>query len=493
MFKNVTPESVGISSKKILDFYKYIDKCGFSTHSVIMARGNNIFSEGYYAPFHKDFKHRLYSVSKSFVGVAVGLAIEDGLLSLDDKFVSFFPDYDDGTQSEYMKAMTIRDMLTMQTCKRYGGVYWFTSGTDDRTEVYFRHEPDPEKVPGTVFDYDSPGSYMLCVIVERLTGKPILEYMREKFLGKIGFSDDAYCIQCPGGHSFADSGIVCTSRDLLAFARFVMNKGEWDGVQLMNREYLEAATSNQVSNTDSGYTSSYDNCGYGYQIWKAFDDSFSFNGMGDQFAICHPKSDFILIINSDNQGNATRKHLLFNYIFENIIPSLGEPLAESEAAFAELCSYTSSLKLNALSGILDCAMAEKVNGVTYRLGENPMNIEYIRLELDGKKGKLCYKNLQGEKELIFGIGYNEFSKFPEANYSDMIATYPCEGNMYDCAASAAWTDDHKFVIRVQIIDNYFGNLSIGLGFKGNEIQVTMHKNAEAFLNEYNGYATGTAQ
>ncbi|MBQ7901190.1 MAG: serine hydrolase, partial [Clostridia bacterium] len=93
MFTNVTPEEAGISSKRVLEFIKTLDSYKLRTHSIIMARGDKIFAEGYYAPFDKDFKHRMYSVSKSFVAMAVGLAEQEGLLSLDDRFMDYFPEY----------------------------------------------------------------------------------------------------------------------------------------------------------------------------------------------------------------------------------------------------------------------------------------------------------------------------------------------------------------------------------------------------------------
>ena len=85
-FKNITPEKAGISSKKVLEFVKTLDSYSFCTHSILMARGSGIFAEIYYKPFHKDFKHRMYSVSKSFVSVALGMALEEGLTSLSDSF-----------------------------------------------------------------------------------------------------------------------------------------------------------------------------------------------------------------------------------------------------------------------------------------------------------------------------------------------------------------------------------------------------------------------
>ena len=488
MFRNVTPESIGISSKKVLKFFKTLEKYHFCTHSVIMARGNDIFAEGYYAPFHKDFKHRMYSVSKSFVAVAVGMAVEDGLLSLDDKMVTFFPEYANEHSNELLESMTIREMLTMETCKDKH-TNWFTSGTEDRCEVYFRESAD--RLAGTIFTYDSPGSFMLNVIVEKLTGKPFLEYMKERFLVKGGFSKDAYCLKCPGGYSFGDSGVMCTARDLLVFARFVMDGGKIDGVSYMNEEYLIEATKKQVSNGHDGAVA-YNSYGYGYQIWKAPNDGFAFVGMGDQFAICDREKDFVFIINSDNQGHspATRA-ILYHALYETIVDEIGEPIEEDTLAQEELEKHLGNLKLFALDENVDNPYAEKINGKTYTLDENRMGIEYVHFDINGNEGVLTYKNAQGVKKLPFGFGHNVFSKFPEENYSDLTATIPEPGNMYDCAVSADWPEEQKLRIKVQIIDKYFGRLAMSFAFKDDSIVVRMDKTAEYFLDEYVGTAYGT--
>ncbi|MBO5198623.1 MAG: serine hydrolase [Lachnospiraceae bacterium] len=504
MFELVSPESAGISSEVILDFWKRYDSYEFSTHSIIMARGDKIFAEAYYAPFHKDFKHRMYSVSKSFVAAAVGLCEEEGLLSLDDKLADYFPEYLDApggesaeksgkpgkpAANENLKEMTIRDMLTMSTCIDEN-IWWFTSGTKDRNEVYF--QLNASRIPGTTFRYDSPGSYMLGVIVEKLTGKPFLEYLKEKILHNIGFSEDAYCLKCPGGYSFADSGVMCSARDLLAFARFVMNKGTWDGARYLNQEFLEAATAKQVDNDPRCVGTSYNCHGYGYQIWKAPNDGFAFIGMGDQLAICDPASEFIFIINSDNQGNDNARALLYHEIYHNLVPKLKEPLAENPAAYAELTEYLKSRELVHLSGSRS-SFQEKIDGVTYVLEENPMGIEKMRFDFDGDRGTLTYQNAQGEKKLLFGLDRNAFSKFPQDGYSDMIATIEEKGHRYDCACSAAWVEEKKLKLKVQIIDKYFGNICMTFGFKDNRVGIVMVKNAEAFLNEYCGLANGKAQ
>lgn len=487
MFKKVSPESAGISSRNVLHFIKTLDKYNLCTHSFILARGHEIFAEGYYAPFHKDFKHRMYSISKSFVSIAIGLAVEDGLISLEDKMVKYFPEYLNEHTNEYLLNMTIREMLTMETCK---GKFtdWFECGTQDRCEVYFREPAD--RISGTTWKYDSAGSFMMNVIVEKVTGKPFLEYLKERFLVRGGFSEDAYCLTCPGGHSFGDSGVMCTARDLLIFARFIMDGGKIDGVRYMNEEYLIEATKKQVSNGHDGFLE-YNSYGYGYQIWKTPNDGFAFIGMGDQFAICDREKDFIFIINSDNQGHKMgARAILYHALYEKIIDCLGEPLEEDPTNEAILEEYCAQLKLFALTENADNSFKEQINGKMYVLAKNRMGMEYVRFSFEGNKGILIYKNEQGVKELPFGLGYNEFSQFPQEGYSDLIATISEPGHKYDCAVSADWPEEKKLRLKIQIIDKYFAQASMEFSFKEDSIGIFMAKTAEAFMEEYQGFANG---
>jgi len=486
MPKCVSPESVGISSKAVMKFLKILEDHHLCTHSLLLARGNEVFCEKYYAPFNAQFKHRMYSVSKSFVSVAIGLLIEDGKLSLDDPFISFFPEYTKGMNDPWFEEMTVRDALRMATCTP-AMPDWFTCGTTDRTKVYF--QGGSTMIPGTRFMYDSPGSYMLGVIVENITGKPFLKFLQERFLDAIGFSKDAYCIQCPGGHSFADSGVMCTTRDLWRFARFVMNGGTWNGVRYMDETYLREAASYQIANNPNDIDH-YGGYGYGYQIWQAPRGGFAFIGMGDQFAICDPKTDTIFIINSDNQGNPWARTVIYQALYTCIIEEMGDPLPEDAQAYEALCAHEKNGNLRALDCCSTSPFAAELTGRTYRLNENPMGISWIRFESDGDRGVLHYENARGVKAIPFGFGYNVFGKFPEEGYADLVATVSEPGHRYDCAVSAEWVEKQKLHIAVQIIDKYFGNCHMTFSFKDDRVVVSMQKAAEAFLDGYQGTTIG---
>lgn len=486
-FKTSTPESVGISSKTILRFLKTLESYKLCTHDIIMAKGDKIFFESYWAPFTKDYRHRMYSVTKSFVAIAVLFAVDEGLLSLDDKFVKFFPEAEKWANDDILMEATIEDMLKMESSRHFGND-WFADKPEKRYINYFDCSKF-DKIPGTLFAYDSSGSYMLGVIVERLTGMTFLDYLKKKALREIGFSEDSYCLKAPGGYSWGDSALLCTARDLLLFARFVMNKGSWGGKQYIDPTLIEKATTKQIDNDLTAVTD-YGSYGYGYQIWMNQGGGFSFVGMGDQFAICDPKNDFIFIINSDNQGSTLSRPIFHHEVFNTIIPSLGEAIAEDDKAQNELMDYCKNLKLYALSDGKKTNCSEEINGIRYVLDKNPMEIEYIRFDINETKGTLTYKNKQGEKSIAFGMEYNEFGKFPEEGYSDDVATVYCPGNYYNCACSAIWSEERKLKIKVQIIDKYFGNGCWVFSFKDDRVMVSMTKTAEAFMNEYTGIAIG---
>lgn len=486
VFRRVSPEQAGIPSSKVREFIKILEKYKLNTHSILMARGNNIFAETYYAPFDADFKHRMYSVSKSFTAIAVGFAEQDGLLSLDDKFMKYFPEYRNYKTDELYEETTIRDLLTMRSCMAGKNPDWWAKA--DRPKAYF--DMTSNKIPGTNFFYDSTGSMLLACIVEKLTGKPFMEYLKEKVLLDIGFSEGAYCLLAPGGHSHSDSGVMCASRELLAFARFVMNLGVWNGKRYINEEFMRAAISKQTDNNVTDRITSYADQGYGYLIWKLPRDGFAFVGMADQFAICDPTTDFIFVITSENYGSEdASRMLLFHELYKTIVDNLGEPLPENEQEYTSLKAYLESRKMIALAGGVKHNIAAKISGKVYKLEENSMGIDTLKVTIDGDKGRLEYTNADGLNTINFGMGYNEFGQFPGKKRISLTASVYEAGN-YACGASAIWCEEAKLHILVRITDTYLGSLSIVLGYKDERISVTMTRHAQRILDDYDGYAIG---
>ena len=473
MFNYTTPEKVGISTDNIKKYIAALEKRGCCIHSIIMARGNEIYFEKYWAPFHRDFPHRMYSVTKSFVSLAVGFLEQDGKINLDET---------KNITDENFKNQTIKHMLMMSTVKPERN--WFAAKTDDRVKFYFENPLTESRPSGTIWNYDSTGSFILGSMVERVTGKKLVEYLNEKLFDKIGVKD-AQMLTCPGGHSWSDSALIMKSMDLLKSARFVLNGGSWNGEQLLNEEYIKTATSNLINNSSFGIVE-HDDLGYGYQFWRTRENSFYFNGMGCQYAVCSPDKDMIFVINADTMDSQHFKTTVIEYYFDLIYSNAqdspleeytGEPIGEKMLYF--------------LKNEINSPVQKKINGKKYICNENPMGIRKFTFKFgDDGKCEFNYVNEQGEKTLYFGLGRNEFGIFPQEGYSDEIGTVFAKGNYYKCASSAKWTHENQLQIKIQIIDKYFGNASFLFGFNDDlTAGIRMFGAGEDFLGEYNGYAT----
>ncbi len=489
MFEKITPEQAGISSKNVVDFIKKIEKRGGTPHGMIFMKGDKIFAEAYWKPFHQEFCHRMYSQTKSFVGVAIGLLEEEGKLSLDDTIISYFSEKIDSEVLPYLDKMTIREMLTMTTigeCK-----LWFNSGDCDRTHLYFndKRETHPS---GTIWAYDSAGSQVLCSLVEKLSGKTLLDYLKEKIFNEMGAFQTATILQTPNGDSWGDSAMVCTLRDMVAFGRFLMNYGVWNGKRLMNEKYLRMATSALVDNRANAHYSSYFH-GYGYQIWRVCGNGFALVGMGDQLTICYPEKDLIFSCVSDNQGTSLIRELIFTNLEDMFVDQIQEQaLPENTVAQKELDDLLSLLTLRYVRGQKDSPFRDLLNGAIYECCDNPMGITKFSFVFnDEKTGELRYTNAQGQKTIPFGINHNVFGKFPQLGYSnDRGGMNTMDGFMYDDAVSLAWTGEKELLLFVQIIDRYFGNMSAKFHFEGEKVYAVFSKTAENFLDEYQGSLVG---
>lgn len=473
-----SPESLGIPSSAIVRFLERIDAERICMHGFLLVRHNRIGAEGYWSPWSAERKHRMYSVSKSFVALAVGMMIDEGRLALEDRVADFFPDKLPEQPHPWVTASTVRDLLMMATA------HSSTSYTrDDPDWVWTFFNRAPSHPPGTIFSYDTAATVVLTAIVERLAGMPFLDSMRPRFLNPIGFSEDAWCVRTPEGGSWGGSGVICTLRDMARVALACMNGGTWGAARVLPEAYVRAATARQIDNSIRG------NWGYGYQIWREPDNGFSFRGMGSQYALCFPDKGFLFACIADTQG-APAGSPIPEVMREEIFAHLADaPLPENPSGQAALTDKIERLAVLPLPGETRVPIASEIDGVWYALEENPMGITRMRLSFQGNRGTWEYTNGQGDNLLGFGIGQVLSGTFPQRNYfGEQIGAL--SGAAYECMASAAWVDERTLNLEVSITDIYLGGLRISFAFKGEEIGLFMTKQAEWFLDEYNGFAGG---
>ena len=480
LFLRVTPEEVGISSNAVLDFIKILDEYRMHTHSIIMARGDKIFAECYYKPFDEKFLHRMYSVSKSFVAMAVGVAVTEGIINMDDVIIGYFPEFKNENFDEYYEKCTVRDMLMMRSNVGTAVKWW--GKFNSRIEAYYSQSSD--KIPGGFFKYDSIGSFLLGCIIEKLTGKNFLEYLKEKVLLELGFSKESYVLREPGGYAIGDSGVMCTARDLLIFARFIMKGGYVNGRRYIDERFMKDAVSRLSGNSFEGNYDLYGTGGYGYLIWRTHPDGFSLVGMGDQLAVCDIKRDIAFVITSDNQGERALRHIIYHEFNKHFLPEITqERLPCNEIAYKSLSEYLESRCLVSQTGAANSPISSKIFGKNYTKYKGELDIDGFMLTED----KLMLKRFGKWHALEYGILENKMTRFSFGSRAraDMMGIY--EDGRYDCNSSAAWISENDFSIMAQVTDTYFGCLNVHISFSADEATMLVRRSGQYVFEDINGF------
>ena len=476
-----TPESRGVPSGAILEMLDFLEAKGVCMHSFILMRHGAVVAEGYWPPFNKDRKQRMYSVSKSFTSVAIGLMITEGKLKLDDRVADFFPESLPENPHPFILQATVRDLLMMSTFNpRSAGM---RSG---QTGVWsFFNLSDTLRPPGAIFAYDTAGTNTLAAIIEKQTGMPFLEYMRPGVLEPIGISSDIYCIQNVDGRSWSGSGVLCTTRDLARFALFCMNQGAYEGKQLVSRDYMRAATSRQIENA-VGRNESEMRHGYGYQFWCLKDGGFAGYGMGGQFMFCLPKHDIILVTTADVQLDSEGLGDIQDALMA-LLTRLGNRMADDAAVQKKLSARLESLAIQLPEGKLSSPVAARYSDKDFKMEPNPMGLSNVRISFKTNEVVFNYKNETGAFAIRIGVGHYLSQSFPEP-YSGRVSGV--RDTYYDTIAGGAWVDENVFKCTVKAVDTYLGTLRMQLVFRDDILCVQMAKVAENFFDKYQGFAWG---
>ncbi len=290
-----TPEAQGVSSQAICDYIAQTDKIN-TMHSFMLVRHGQVIAAAWWKPESADKPHILNSLSKSFNSTAVGLAIADGKLSLDDPVLKFFPDDAPADVSDNLKAMKVRDLLTM-TC---GHDVEPKSVHGAPSVKQFLAQPVPHQ-PGAHFLYNTMGSYTLSAIVTRVTGQTSLEFLKPRLFEPLGIDSPEWKAS-PEGNSLGGYGLYLRTEDIARFGQLYLQKGKWNGRQLVPQAWVEQATSKQVPNDhEEGHSKIGPDWtqGYGFQFWRCTHGAFRGDGAGGQFCVVIPDKDVVIAITAD--------------------------------------------------------------------------------------------------------------------------------------------------------------------------------------------------
>lgn len=291
-----TPAASGVSSRSIGALLNRLEAQSVELHSLMVVRHGHVVAEGWWAPYSAGRPHLLYSLTKSFTSVAVGLVIADGLLSLDDRVVDVLPDHVPADVTEQGRRLTVHHLLSMTA----------GHGTDS-LEAAWQLEPDdlvkgflrvPFSAPeGTRHTYNNATTFVLARMVERVTGRGLPELLDERLFLPMGI-EGAEWDRVASGAAFGFHGLHLTTEAVAAFGELLLRGGVWGDRQLVPRAWVELATRRHIETTESlpNWSPNPDFlCGYGYQFWMSR-HGYHGNGAFGQQCVVVPSHDLVVVV-----------------------------------------------------------------------------------------------------------------------------------------------------------------------------------------------------
>ncbi|MES2459169.1 MAG: serine hydrolase [Armatimonadota bacterium] len=459
-----TPEAEGISSTSVLAFIDAIEEKKLELHSVMLLRRGHVVAEGWWSPYSPTRPHMLYSLSKSFLSTAAGLAIAEGHFGPDDAVVSFFPDDLPPTISENLAAMQVRHLLSMATGHQEDKTGALRNDPDGNWVRAFLAEP-VEHEPGTFFRYNSAATYMVSAILQKTTGETALAYLQPRLLEPLGIRGATWETD-PRGISVGGWGLAIRTEDIARFGELYRSGGVWEDRSLVPSDWVEAATRAQVSNGDPATESDWQQ-GYGFQFWRCRNGAFRADGAFGQFCVVMPEQEAVFV----TTANVGDLQSVLNLVWEILLPAMtATALPHAPAAHEKLQERLSALALTVPEGSPESPTAAQVTGRTYRFPENEQGIGALTLHFADDTVTLPVEDNAGTHTVNAGMGHWQQGTTTFLRNS-IVRSLPANGSTDSdgpaAAGYAAWSAEDTLEIRVCLIETPF-TPTIRLMFTGDK-------------------------
>ena len=455
------PEAQGISSAAILAFIDDIETSGIELHSLMLLRHGQVAAEGWWKPYGPENPHVLYSLSKSFTSTAVGFAVAEGKLSLDAAVVSFFPDEAPPKPSKNLAAMTVRHLLTMATGHHEDSTSKTTSRADGNWVKGFFSMPVKHQ-PGSLFIYNSGASHMLSAIVQKVVNMPIFDYLKPRLFEPLGIQGMTWQTD-PRGISTGGWGLSIKTEDIARFGQLYLQKGMWNGQQILPVEWVEMATSLQMDN--SNQTNIDWQQGYGFQFWRCRHNAYRGDGAFGQYCIVMPDQDAVLAITSGVKD----MQAVLDRVWTHILPGMApEALPGDDLLNQRLTQRLARLVLRPPKGKSNSEMVRQVSGKIYAFEENALGLKSLSLAFSGKTVALTVRDKSGKHSLVCGTDgwlLGKTALFGEADRHD-----PSGAGSRPVGAACTWTTEDTFVVTAQFYETPFSN-TLTCKFSGTQVTV----------------------
>ena len=461
------PESEGVSSSGIIDFLNAIDSGRQEIHSFMFLRHGKVIAEGWWDPYGPDYKHLLYSASKTFTATAVGLAVTEKKLNLTDKVISFFPYSLPDTVGNYMKELNVKDLLTMSVGQQPAPMG--AGSNQDWIRAFIENEPVHK--PGTVFLYNNMATFMLSAIVQQVSGQTTFDYLIPRIFHPLGIRGIDWD-QNPQGINLGMIGLRLRTEDLAKFGLLLLQHGKWNKVQLIPEAWINEATSFKIESSDPSNRSPKDlndwAQGYCYQMWRGRNNTVRLDGMAGQFVILIPERDAIVVLTANARNTQEELNLVHNYL----IPAIksDKALPSNSVSYNELQNRQANIMIklsSSQSGNSD--FESKISGREFMLDNNDYGIQSVYFAFGDGECSYGIKR-DGRISLIrsgsgaWKINNTELTSLLVPPRSTPVrsidANYSVPQSTVKAGACYSWTDINTLEITARFVEENLGSQTV---------------------------------
>lgn len=453
VFPRSIPELEGVSSEGILQFLEVAGKSKHEFHSFMFLRHGKVIAEGWWNPYRADLRHTMYSVSKSFTATAIGFAVSEKRLDVNDKVISFFPDDLPETVSPYLAELRVRDLLSMSAGQEPDPSFSIAPRDSNWVRAFLAW-PIVHK-PGSKFLYNSLCTYMLSAIVQKATGEKLIDYLRPRLFQPLGIEEMDWEID-PMGINVGGWGLRVKTEDMARFGQLFLQKGRWQGQQVLPASWVEEASTLKIVQHPDLSQAKRDSSdweqGYCYQMWRCRNNAYRGDGAFGQYIIVMPDQDAVIVITSETPDMQDA----LNLVWKHLLPAIqNDPLPANKKAAESLKQKLSELALPQYPKSAASPVARDISGKTFTLSPNTTYIQQMSFQFMEDICQLTLKIDTGTHNLIFAAGkwvYGETDKRGPslvARAKGHFAGLPAS----EIAGSYHWKDEKTLELMLRYIES----------------------------------------
>ncbi|NYH77682.1 CubicO group peptidase (beta-lactamase class C family) [Actinopolyspora biskrensis] len=458
-----SPEELGVDPGGILDFAEGLERAGFAGHGFVLLRHGRVAAEGWWEPYTPDAEQLTYSLTKSVLGTAVGFAVDEGRIRLEDRIVDALHDLLPARVSANLAAMRLRHLLTM------------TAGhaADPMAETRLpRSEPSTEWVrallsvpvehaPGTHFTYSNGAAILAAAMLHRAVGRSARNYLEPRLFAPLGIRV-GYWEEFPDGVSVGSSGLALRTGDIAKFGQTYLRRGVWNGEQVVPRFWAEQATGKRIDTPARGPDES---AGYGYLFWRGRHNTFRGHGALDQCSIVMPDQDAVLATTAERHGT------VLDLAWRTLLPAMG---AAPSVPVRRLDRKLAALRLPVARGDTSPRSCGQYCG-SYVFAANELGLERITLDITRDRCTVEIVDARGSHSVVCGLG-RWIESTSTLSASSVLLPGSTVAKLYRAppetrvAASAAWPSADTLRMVWRFVETPHAD-TVTLGFGEDSVEV----------------------